>query len=158
MAVQVYDPLSAAASYFKRPIDNHGKLRFIYSKFSAAVVGDIGSTFNIGKLPSGAVRLWFPSCYVIGSTWGAARTLSIGYAAYRFKQDVAAANDGVEAGSANALASALDLSGATRIPWETTKLKWDFYSLSGVDIIATLAGGTIPANGTLEVSLAYIYE
>ncbi len=158
MAVLVYDPLSAAAGFFKRPIDSHGKLRFLYNKFTVAVQGDIASTFNLGKLPPGAVRLIFPSSYVKVSAWGAGATLAIGHAAYRSKQDAAAANDGIEAASVNAIMAAADVSAAVRIQLSTTLIKYDFYSLQGVDLIGTLAGAVVPAAATLEVLFAYLYE
>lgn len=158
MAIVAFDPLSAAAGFVKRPTDSHGKLRYLYGKVVAAVLGDIGSTINMGKLPPGAVRLLFPPTWILSSAWGAARTLSIGHTAYRSKQDVAAANDGIEAASVNALANALDVSAAARIAFSTTLLKYDFYSLAGVDIVATVAGGTFPAAGTLEWLIAYLYE
>lgn len=160
MAVNAYVSLSAADGFRKRPIDNHGKSRFIYNKFvvASAAAGDIGSTFALGKLPSGAVRLLYPNCWLFCSAWGAARTLNIGYAAYRSKQDVATAGDGIEAASANALVAAADMSAAARIAWSATLCKYDFYSLAGVDIIGTLAGGTVPVGATLEVLINYLYE
>lgn len=160
MAIVVFDPLSSAPGYVKRPVDNHGKSRRIYNKFVAAVLGDIGSTLKLGMLPPGAVRLYYPGCFILPSAWGAARTLSIGYAAYRSKQDQSAAGDGIEPASVNALANALDVSAApaARIPWSAALMKWDFYSLAGVDLIATVAGGTFPAAGTLEVWVSYLYE
>jgi hypothetical protein len=159
MAIQVYDPLSQAAGFFKRPIDDHGKLRTHYKKFVAAIVGDIGSTLKIGILPPGAVRLWYPGCFYTCSAWGAGALLNIGYAAYRSKQDGAVAGDGMEAASANALASGLVTAAALgRTPWSATLMKWDFYSLAGVNVIGTVAGAVIPANATLEVYMAYIYE
>lgn len=159
MAIQVYDPLSAAPSYFKRPIDEHGKLRTIYKKFTTAILGDIGSTFNLGRLPPGAVRLWYPGCFYASSAFGAGAIINIGYATYRSKQDVATLNDGMEPASNNALAAALTVAAlTTRTAWSATLMKWDFYSLAGVDVIATLAGAGVPAAATLEVMYAYIYE
>src|SRR5262252_2307976 len=144
MAIQVYDPLSAAAGYFKRPIDSHGKLRILYGKMVAAIAGDIGSTINLGKLPPGAVRLMYSLCAVKCSAWGAGATLNIGYSAYRSKQDQQAANDGIEAGSANAIASALDMSASAVKSFNAALIKWDFYSLAGVSMIGTVAGAVIP--------------
>jgi hypothetical protein len=158
MAIVAFDPLSAAAGYLKRPIDSHGKLRYIYGKVVAATLGDIGSTINMGKLPPGAVRFLYPPAWILVSAWGAARTLSIGHSAYRSKQDQAALNDGIEPASVNALASALDVSAAARIALSATLLKYDFYSLAGVDIVATVAGGTFPAAGTIEWLIPYLYE
>jgi hypothetical protein len=159
MAIQVYDPLSAAPTAVKRPIDEHGKLRTIYKKFTTAILGDIGSTFNLGRLPPGAVRLWYPGCFYSSSAFGAGAIINIGYATYRSKQDVAVGNDGMEPASNNALAAALTVAAAGgRLPWSATLMKWDFYSLAGVDVIATLAGAGVPAAATLEVMYAYIYE
>lgn len=159
MVVQVYDPLSQAANFFKRPIDDHGKLRTHYKKFVTAAIGDIGSTFNLGKLPPGAVRLWYPGCFYACSAFGAGAVINIGHAAYRSKQDSATANDGIEPASNNALAAALTIAAlTTRTPWSATLMKYDFYSLAGVDVIATLAGAAAPAGATLEILMAYIYE
>jgi len=158
MAIQVYDPLSAAPTYFKRPIDSHGKLRFIYGKMVAAIAGDIGSTINLGKLPPGAVRLLYTPTWFKCSAMGAGVTLNVGYAAYRFKQDQNAANDGIEPANATALASAVDVSAAAMKQWSTALMKWDFYSLAGVSVIATVAGAVIPLNATLEWQIAYLYE
>jgi hypothetical protein len=159
MAIQVYDPLSAAPNFFKRPIDDHGKLRTHYKKFVVATLGDIGSTFNLGKLPPGAVRLWYPGCFYTCSAWGASAAINIGHAAYRSKQDANAANDGIEPASANALAAALVTAGVLgRTAWSASLMKFDFYSLAGVDIIATAAGAVVPVNATLEILMAYIYE
>jgi hypothetical protein len=160
MTVNVYDPLSAAAGYLKRPIDNHGKLRTIYGKVVAAIAGDIGSTINMGILPPGAVRLRLNGCNLINSAWGAGATLNIGYAPYRFRQDQAALNDGIDAGSANALGAAISMAAApgTRTPWQATMMKYDFYSLAGVSIIGTVAGAIMPAAATLEWWMEYVYE
>lgn len=158
MAIQNYVPLSAAPGFLKRPIDEHGKLRFLYGKMSAAILGDIGSTIQLGKLPSGAVRFLYSMSSVKCSALGAGVLLNIGYATYRFKQDVAAVNDGMEPASANALAASIDVSAAAIKPLSTTLIKWDFYSLAGVQLIGTTAGAVFPANGTLEWQLAYLYE
>lgn len=158
MAIVVFEALSAAPGYLKRPIDSHGKMRYLYGKVVAAALGDIGSTIKMGTLPPGAVRFLFPPAWVLCSAWGAARTLSIGHTAYRSKQDAAAAGDGIEAASVNALANALDMSAAARVAFSTTLLKYDFYSLAGVDILGTVAGGTLPAAGTLEWLIPYLYE
>ena len=158
MAIQAYVALSAADGFFKRPIDNHGKLRTVYNKFVTAVVGDIGSTFAMGKLPPGAVRVLYPFCFVKTSALGAGVTLSIGHAAYRSKQDQNTLNDGIEPASVNAFASALDMSAAARLSFSATLLKFDLYSLAGVDVIATSAGAVVPAAATIETLMTYIYE
>jgi hypothetical protein len=143
----------------KRPIDSHGKLRFLYGKTVVAVQGDIGSTFALGKLPPGAVRLIYPLSYVANSAWGASATLAIGHAAYRSKQDQAALNDGIEPASVNALMVATSMTAAARAQLNAALLiKYDFYSLAGVDLVATLAGAVVPVAATLEWLIAYLYE
>jgi hypothetical protein len=160
MAVVVFDPLSAAPGYLKRPIDNHGKLRTIYGKMVAATLGDIGSTINMGVLPSGAVRLRFAGCSIVHSAWGAGALLNIGYAPYRYKQDQNAVGDGIDPGSANALGPAVDMSAASvaRTAWQAALMKYDFYSVAGVSIIGTVAGAVVPAAATAEWWIEYVYE
>jgi|SRR5215471_6587693 len=155
MAIQAYVPVAPAV---KRPIDEHGKLRFIYGKMVAAVAGDIASTIALGKLPPGAVRFMYSMSQVKCSAWGAGATLSIGYATFRSKQDQNTVNDGMEPASTNALASALDMSAAAIKPLSTTLIKYDFYSLAGVNLIGNVGGAVIPLNATLEWQLAYLYE
>jgi hypothetical protein len=158
MAIQAYVSLSEAAGYVKRPIDNHGKHRSLYKKFVCAVQGDINSTFDLGFLPPGAVRLIYPFCFIKSSAWGAGALLNIGYATYRFAQDKATLGDGMEPATANGVAANLDCSAAARTPWSAGLIKWDFYSLAGVNLIATVAGAIVPAAATLEVLTSYIYE
>lgn len=158
MAVETYLPLSSASGFRKRPIDSHGKLRSIYTKHVAAVQGDIGSKFRFGSLPTGAVRLIYPMSFVKCSVGGAGLLLDIGYEAYRYKQDQAAANDGMEALSLNALVDDLSLVTAQRQPWSTTLVKWDFYSLAGVEIVGTAVGAVVPLNFTMETLITYLYE
>lgn len=160
MTVNVYDPLSAAPGYLKRPLDNHGKLRTIYGKMVAAILGDIGSTINMGVLPPGAVRLRLNGCNLINSAWGAGALLNIGYAPYRYKQDQNAVGDGIDPGSNNALGPAISLAAApsVRTPWQATLMKYDFYSTAGVSIIGTVAGAQMPAAATLEWWIEYVYE
>lgn len=156
MAIEAYVADTPAR---KRPIDEHGKLRFLYGKTTVAVQGDIGSTFKLGTLPPGAVRV-LPYLGAQGhSAWGAARTISIGLGAYRYKQDQASAGDGIQAAQAAIFASALDFSAlVTGAVLNATLMKWDVYSLGGADVIATLAGGTVPVGATIEMLLPYIYE
>jgi hypothetical protein len=160
MAVVVFDPLSNAPGYLKRPLDNHGKLRTIYGKMVAATLGDIGSTINMGILPPGAVRLRFAGCNYVNSAWGAGALLNIGYAPYRYKQDQLTIGDGIDAGSSNALGPALSMAAAAaaRTPWQTVLMKYDFYSTAGVNIIGTVAGAAVPAAATLEWWIEYVYE
>lgn len=158
MAIEAYVPLSAASGFRKRPIDSHGKLRSIYTKFVVAVQGDINSTFALGKLPPGAVRLLYPLSFISCSAGGAGLLLDIGYAAYRSKQDAAALNDGIEAVSLNGIVNDLSLVTAQRQALSATLMKYDFYSLAGVDIIGTAVGAVTPVAFTMECLLTYLYE
>lgn len=157
MAIEAYKPDTPGGRGW-RPIDDHGKLRYMYSKFTVGVQGDIGSTFLICTLPPGTVRLLPLASWIGKSAWGSARTLAVGYGAYRTKQDVAAANDGIVAASANAFAAALDMAALGVLALNTGMMKYDMASVAGVPIVGTLAGGTVPADATLEALIAYLYE
>lgn len=158
MAIEAYVPLSAVAAYRKRPIDNHGKLRSIYNKFVVAVQGDIGSTFAIGELPPGAVRLIYPMSYVKCSVGGAGLLLDIGWPAYRYKQDGAVLNDGQEAADPDGLVNDLSLVTAQRQAWHAVDIKFDFYSVAGVRIIGTTVGAVTPVAFAMETLMTYLYE
>jgi len=158
MAIESYVPLSASASYRKRPIDSHGKIRSIYTKHVAALVGDVGSKFRFGPLPPGAVRLLYPFCFTSCSAGGAGLLMNIGYETFRYKQDGAAANDGMEAANVSALAANFSLVTAQRQNWSATLMKYDFYSLAGVEIVATSVGAVVPINFTMETLITYLYE
>ena len=162
MAIETYVPLSAATGFRKRPIDSHGKLRTLYSKFVVAVQGDIGSVFRFGPLPPGAVRLILPMCYVKNSAGGAGLLLDFGWLAYRYKQDAAALNDGIEAADPDGLANDLSVVAASRVQLDASLtvgvLKFDFYSLAGVELTATAVGAVVPVNFTLETLFTYVYE
>lgn len=155
MAVQNY---TADVPARKRPIDEHGKERYIYSKTTVAVQGDAASNFVLGTLPPGAVRILPNKSFIKSSAFGAGVTLAIGHGAYRFRQDQAAANDGIQAAVTNALAAALDVAAAGVDVFNAGELKFDVYSVAGVQIIATAAGGVVPVAATLEALIAYIYE
>ena len=64
-----------------RPIDEHGKKRIVFFNVPAVTVaGDALSTFDLARLPPGAVRVLLAECKIQTSAWGAARLLDIGYA------------------------------------------------------------------------------
>lgn len=160
MAVEAYTPLNEAAGYDRRPVDEHGKLRFVYSKTVIAVTGDANSTYSFGKLPPGNKRIIYPLCWVRTSAtvYGASRVLDVGLGAYRNKQDAATVGDGLVAASANELANDLDISAAARIALSATLLKYDLYSTGEIAITGLVAGGTSPAGAALETLIAYLYE
>ena len=84
--------------------------------------------------------------------------MNIGYETFRYKQDAAAANDGMEAGSLNAIVNDFSLVTAQRQVWSATLMKYDFYSLAGVEIVGTAAGAVVPINFTMETLITYLYE
>jgi hypothetical protein len=157
MAITITNSAQLADGYRRYPTEDHGKLRFLYGKVTqGAAAGDIGSTMIIGRLPPGRVRVLPYLSRYKASAWGAARTLSIGHAAYF---DQTGVGDTGEPAAPAAFASAVDVSAATDAAFPTLAgMKFDMYSRNGIEINATVAGGTIPVAATLEVCLAYITE
>lgn len=159
MALQAYVPLNQVEGFRRRPIDDHGKLRFQYAKTVTAVGGDINSTFAVGKLPPGTCRVLPWLSRLTNSAWGAGCVLSVGHAAYRSKQDAAALNDGIEPINLSAFASAISVAGVnTAIAFSPLLLKYDIASTGGVDLLAQDTGAVVPVAATLETLIAYIYE
>lgn len=151
---------AASDTFRRRPIDDSGKLRFLYASFvNGVAAADINSTLQCGSLPPGTTRV-LPFMSRVGcSAWGAARVLSVGHAAYRTKQDVVGGGDGIQAANYTAFASALDVSAAlTVVVFAPAVLKYDIAAAQKVPVVAQVTGGTIPAAATLAVLLAYIYE
>ena len=61
-----------------RPIDEHGKKRIVFFNVPAVTVaGDALSTFDLARLPPGAVRVLLAECKIHTSAWGAARLLAV---------------------------------------------------------------------------------
>lgn len=159
MAVENFQPLSAAEGYRRRPLDDHGKLRFITAKFLATVAGDANSLLKIGMLPPGAVRVLPSLSKYSTSAFGAARVMVIGHTVYAKKEDGAVVGDGNEAADDDAFAAGLDVSAAgNNVTWNNNLLWFDVYSRAGVLVEAKVTGGTIPQNATAAFLLAYLYE
>ena len=98
-------------------------------------------------------------CRFTCSAFGAGCIMSTGHAAYRSKQDAAAANDGIEPINLTAFASAQSVAAAqVAIAFSPLLLKYDVYSTGGVDLLAQITGAVVPAAATLEVLIAYLYE
>lgn len=121
------------------------KYRFDFDQGAAA--GDIGSTVSLIQIPPGSTRIYLRDCLVAFSAFGAARTLNIGYAAYKDRDgnDVAAAPA--------AFVSALDVSAAGTSSFAGVvggEESFLFESQDAVTILATVAGGTIPVDATLN--------
>lgn len=157
MAVTETLAAQMADTYRKYPIDDHGKLRFLYGKVTqGAAAGDAGSSVVIGDLPPGRVRILPYLSRYKASALGAARVMDLGHDLYYDKNTY---GDESEAAVANALANDIDVSAATEANFPVTAgLKHDIYSRSGVRLRATVAGGTIPAAATFEFLIAYICE
>lgn len=140
-----------------RPIDKHGKFRIDYFNLPAVVVaGDIGTTIALTDLPPGAVRVLPHASRLTCSAFGASRTLAIGTRAYASRDISSGVASNAE--DAAALMAALDVSGAVTAVAFGTTLKLDFFSVTGIEIFATVAGGTIPVGATFSGYIAYIYE
>jgi hypothetical protein len=156
MAVEAFLSTQRTDGNRLRPIDKHGKFRIAFFQLEAVTVaGDAGSTVELTDLPPGAVRILPHMSRLIHSAWGSSRTLAIGHKAYQKTGSPAAE----EALNASAFVAAYDISGAVTTPAVLgTALKYDVYSLGGVVLYATVAGGTIPIGATLSGYFAYIYE
>lgn len=154
MAVLALTSTQKTDDYRKRPTEDHGKFRIQYFDLPAvAVAGDIGTTIGLCKLPAGQVRVIPHLSRLTTSAWGASRTLSIGHLAYAKRDDGT-----TEAANPTAFVSALDVSSAVTAQALGTALKYDLYSKGGVDIQASVAGGTIPVGATMSGFFVYIYE
>lgn len=157
MAITEITSAQYAEDYRKYPIDQHGKLRFLYGKATqGAAAGDDGSSVKLFKLPQGRKRIiTYLSRYKV-SALGAARVMKVGYDAY---YDRSAINSDPQPASDNAFMAGIAMTNATDALWPTTAgIKYDIFSRDEVWIRATITGGTIPAAATFEMLLAYLYE
>lgn len=157
MAVTVTKAAQIADGARPYPIDDHGKLRFMYAKVTQAGLGDIGSSWILGKLPPGRVRIIPSLCrYKVGAL-GASRTMDIGHDAYTDKTEP---NDAAQTAAApTAFAATISVAAATEAVFPVTGgIKHDVYSRDGVQLRATFAGGTVPDATVGEFLIAYVYE
>jgi hypothetical protein len=135
------------------PIDRHPKFRLHYFQVAAATVAAAdGSTFELGRLPFGRLRILRDQSKIWTSAWGSSRVLKFGHRAY------AKADGSAEAEDDDAFGSALDVSSATNALQMSTGTPYDMFSRTGWDFFATVTGGTFPVGGTLEGYLAYLHE
>lgn len=158
MADETYLSTQRDGETRKRPLDEHGKVRIAYFDVPAAnvaAVGDAGSTFELCKLPTGAVRVLPTLSRVTFSAMGSARTLDIGHRAYQ-KRPPYVGSDGIEAEDLDALHANEDVSSAGNAT--LTGETFDFYSTGGVDIVAQINDGTIPIGATISGYILYVYE
>lgn len=142
-----------AADYRRVPREEHGKLRFAYFKCTTTATGDAGSTFDLCRLPQGAVRVLPHLSRLSVSAQGSSRTFSLGHTAY-----VKSADGTQEAANASAFVSALDVSSAVSANALGTSIKYDLYSTAGVLIQGSIAGGTTPSGTVVEGFVAYVTE
>ncbi len=153
---QVTAATSRTATTALNTTEDYGKLRTKAFDFTQSGAGDIGSTVDLIKLPPGKVKILFNLSHWAFSAFGAARTLDIGYAAYKD------ATGTTVAASANAFDDDVDVSAALSnvvLGSDVTGLKVaTFTTLEGLTIFATVAGGTIPANATLNGYFTFVVE
>lgn len=145
------------------PVDDHGKVRIQYFRLEpVAIAGDVLSIIELVDLPPGRVRVLPSRSHIQTTAFGASRTLSFGHRAYQSRpSDNAAVAEDQVALTTSALTGSdvpLDVSAALPSSAISPRLKFDFYSLSGVRLIARVNGGTIPAAATFEGYFTYVYE
>ncbi len=128
--------------------DRGGLVRYAYFKHTQAVAGDATSTVRLRKLPAGKLRILGAASAITFSAFGASRVLDVGYAAHT-KADGTAVTL-----SANNLADDINVASAGSAVFTGKYTYLD--SQDGVDILATVAGGTIPQGATLEGYIAYL--
>jgi hypothetical protein len=134
-------------------VDRSGKYRVHNAKMQAiTVAGDDGSTIALGSLPAGRVRVMPNDIKTQSSAFGASRVLKIGHRAY------AKADGTVEAEDDDAFAASIDIAAAGVDASGSANLSFDIYSRAGVELFATVTGGTIPIGATLEVNIPYITD
>lgn len=133
-----------------------GKLRMYAFNFTqGAAAGDAGSTAKLIKLPAGRITLIGSLSKLYFSAFGTARVLDIGWTAYRDKSGTVVAADANDIDNDINVASAGSALLGTAL---TTNGLKEFESSTGVDIVATVAGGTIPAAATLKGYLIIAVE
>ncbi len=136
--------------------DHHGKDRKSFFGFTqSAAAGDAGSLVETIILPAGRVRLYLLNSRFTVSAYGAARTMDLGWLAYKDLDGVAVVAD------PNGLHDGEDVSGATSfIPGGTVGVTETFLfeSQGGVTLTAQVNDDTIPAAATLDGYWAYVVE
>lgn len=136
--------------------DIMGRMRsFMFNFAQGAAAGDIGSTAALVVLPPGGSRLYLLKSLIAFSAFGAARTLDIGHSGYTDRDGNAVAADTA------AFVNDLDVSAAGTsaltgvVGSEETFL---IESQDQVTILATVAGGTIPIDATLDGYLSVVRD
>ena len=142
-----------------RPIDEHGKKRIVFFNVPAVTVaGDALSTFDLARLPPGAVRILLAECKIQTSAWGAARLLDIGHREYSARPSGSQGAVANVAEELDALAIGIDVAAAGVKDFIGVPLKYDMYSRTGIVLAAQVRGGTVPVGATLRGYVTYVYE
>ncbi len=121
-----------------------------------AAAGDATSTAKLLYLDPGRYRVYWKLSNIEWTAFGASRTLDIGHAAYvdetgtTVVADDNLADDNIDVSSAGAAAMGSDILAAAT--GGATEFR---VGAGGLTILATVAGGTIPAAATLEGYIVY---
>lgn len=135
---------------------SRGKQRIEYFSFTqGAAAGDANSTADLVELPAGRKRILLSESFLSVSALGAARTMDIGYTAYRdFSGTTVAASEA-------ALLAARDVSAATGAlltPAAGADPTVLIESANVVLIQAKVEAGTLPAGATIRGYITYITD
>lgn len=137
-----------------------GMVKYLFFSFTQGVAaGDAGSTATLCRIPGGQGKVLPKLSHIAWAAFGAARTLDVGIAAHTKRdgttqsaqsdviddgRDVSSAGNGLMgAGTNGAQSVAYDIGGTTG-------------QVARADVVATVAGGTIPAGTTLTGWIAYV--
>jgi len=124
-----------------------GNVKLAYFKHTQTGAGNAGSTVDLIRLPAGRVRVVGHLSRVAFSAFGASRTLDVGHKA-------AAQPDGTAiAADADVFAAAINVASAGGAALGSFLLA---ETAGGIDVVAAVAGGTIPDGATLEGVIAYM--
>jgi hypothetical protein len=153
MAVEAFKSNHTDGVSRLHPTDRQGKYRVHYARMQAiTVAGDANSTIDLGKLPSGRIRVLTNDIKVQCSAFGASRVLKIGHRAYAKEFGASEAVDD------DAFATSIDVATAGVKAGGLAELGFDIFSRAGVDVLGTVTGGTIPIGATLEVLIPYLHN
>lgn len=123
-----------------------------FNFLQGAAAGDIGSTAKLRRIPGGLVYFFPMESRITWEAFGAARLLDIGHEAFT-KLDLSSQaaslalfDDDIDVSAAGGAAMGSDYTQAVQANAGGFK---KFESVDGVNIVATVAGGTIPAGTNL---------
>ena len=142
--------------------DWHGRLRIARFSFKQGqfadtpAAGDAGSTARLVRLPPGRCRVLLAMSRIAVSAFGASRTLDLGWQAYNDLDGNAVVADpnGLDAADTTAAAGG-NYSPVGTVGGDET---FQFLSRDEVVIEATVNGGTIPVDATIDGYLVYLKD